>query len=156
MIPMYLSSTVPLVPSSASVLILTVKDGGYAVQLRDDKPEIWYPNHWGLFGGGIDPGETPEQALIRELDEELSFSCIGATLFTTFSFDFSQFGHGVMSRYFYELRTTRLALSAARLGEGRAMAVFDLPDLLERHPVMPYDSFALWMHYSQTRLHKTP
>lgn len=26
---------------------------------------------WGFFGGGIEPGETPEQALVRETKEEL-------------------------------------------------------------------------------------
>jgi 8-oxo-dGTP pyrophosphatase MutT (NUDIX family) len=29
------------------------------------------PNNFGLWGGGIDPGETPEQAVIREAREEL-------------------------------------------------------------------------------------
>lgn len=28
---------------------------------------------WGFFGGGIEAGETPEQALVREIDEELAF-----------------------------------------------------------------------------------
>lgn len=26
---------------------------------------------WGFFGGGIEPGETPEQAVVRETKEEL-------------------------------------------------------------------------------------
>ncbi len=29
------------------------------LQLRDHKPDIFYPNHWGLFGGTVDHGETP-------------------------------------------------------------------------------------------------
>jgi len=28
---------------------------------------------WGYFGGGIENGETPEQAVIRETKEELDF-----------------------------------------------------------------------------------
>lgn len=28
---------------------------------------------WGFFGGGIEPGETPEQTLVREIKEELVF-----------------------------------------------------------------------------------
>lgn len=40
-------------------------------QLRDNKPNISHPNHWGLFGGTIDVGETPDKAIKREIEEEL-------------------------------------------------------------------------------------
>ena len=40
-------------------------------QLRDNNPAIEYPNHWGLFGGGIEPDESPTEAMLRELKEEL-------------------------------------------------------------------------------------
>jgi len=41
------------------------------IYLRDDKPEISFPNHWDLFGGHVEANETPEEALVRELKEEL-------------------------------------------------------------------------------------
>ena len=31
----------------------------------------WYPDCWDLVGGHIEPGESPEQAVIRECGEEL-------------------------------------------------------------------------------------
>ncbi|NJN24149.1 MAG: NUDIX domain-containing protein, partial [Acaryochloridaceae cyanobacterium RL_2_7] len=43
------------------------------MQLRDPIPTIVYPGHWGLFGGHLDPGETPEEALKRELLEEIQY-----------------------------------------------------------------------------------
>ena len=49
------------------------KDQKYLLQLRDDNPAISSPNTWGFFGGGVDDGETHEEALIRELNEELNW-----------------------------------------------------------------------------------
>lgn len=31
----------------------------------------WLPDAWDLFGGHVEPGETPDAALLRELAEEL-------------------------------------------------------------------------------------
>lgn len=46
----------------------------FLLQLRDDIPGIIYPGHWGLFGGHIELGETPDIAVKRELREEIGYS----------------------------------------------------------------------------------
>lgn len=51
--------------------LLFDRDGRLLIYLRDDKPTIPFPNHWDLFGGHVEAGETPEQALCRELQEEI-------------------------------------------------------------------------------------
>ena len=43
----------------------------YLMQLRDSKPDIIYPEHWGFFAGHWKNNETAEDAMIRELIEEL-------------------------------------------------------------------------------------
>ena len=54
-----------------SVILLVNAQGELAFQLRDDRPEVPYPNQWGLFGGWQLPDESPEQAIMREIKEEL-------------------------------------------------------------------------------------
>jgi 8-oxo-dGTP diphosphatase len=52
-------------------LAMLQRDGRWLMQLRDEIPSIVAPGCWGLFGGHLDPGETPEQGLRRELLEEI-------------------------------------------------------------------------------------
>jgi len=41
------------------------------IYLRDDKAEIPFPNYWDFLGGHLEAGETPEEALVREVKEEI-------------------------------------------------------------------------------------
>ena len=52
-------------------ILLFDRDHRLIIYLRDDKPEIPFPNHWDLIGGHVEEGETPEQALGRETQEEI-------------------------------------------------------------------------------------
>lgn len=54
-----------------SVLLINAR-GEVLLQLRDDKPGLPYANTWTLFGGSVEPGETPTAAIHRELHEELA------------------------------------------------------------------------------------
>lgn len=51
------------------------------LHLRDDKPDIPYPNMWGLPGGHIDGIETPEECMLREIKEELGLVSSDIALF---------------------------------------------------------------------------
>jgi 8-oxo-dGTP diphosphatase len=57
-------------PESANIIIINEKDH-ILLYLRDDKPNISCPNMWALPGGYIEPGETPQQCIFREMVEEL-------------------------------------------------------------------------------------
>ncbi len=55
-------------------LAMLQRDGRWLLQLRDDIDSIIYPGHWGLFGGHVEPGESPADAVQRELMEEISWA----------------------------------------------------------------------------------
>ncbi len=42
--------------------------------LRDDKPDIHWPNLWDFPGGGREGDETPEETLFREIHEEVGLT----------------------------------------------------------------------------------
>ena len=56
---------------NVATAILIDPDGNLLAYLRDDKKGIPFPNHWDLFGGHVEEGETPVAALRREIQEEL-------------------------------------------------------------------------------------
>jgi len=53
------------------VSAIVVADRRVLLLLRDDNPEIRDPNCWQLPGGGVEENETPDEAIKRELQEEI-------------------------------------------------------------------------------------
>jgi 8-oxo-dGTP pyrophosphatase MutT (NUDIX family) len=130
----------------AAAAIIVLDDGRYLMQLRDDKPGIFYPDHWGLFGGAIDQGEDGEQALRRELREELDHEADKVSYFTRMDFAFESLGAKSSVRLFYVVEMVSSDLSRLKLGEGRQMSALSPDEILLEKRVVPYDSFAIWMH----------
>jgi 8-oxo-dGTP pyrophosphatase MutT (NUDIX family) len=135
-----------LIPAHAAVALIILEDGRYLVQLRDQMPGIFYPGHWGLFGGAMEPGETPETAVTRELEEELGLSASGIEHVTDFSFTFGRFG--TITRHFFQVPVLLSTLKSLILLEGSEMRAFSATEILNLPRVVPYDSFAIWLHAS--------
>jgi 8-oxo-dGTP pyrophosphatase MutT (NUDIX family) len=53
----------------------------FLLQLRDDIPTIAWPGHWAFFGGHLEPGEDPDTAVYRELQEEIGYDAPQLELF---------------------------------------------------------------------------
>lgn len=146
-----IGSKEPLRPADAVAALLVLDDGRYVMQLRDALPNIFYPDHWGCFGGAVAAGEAPLAALERELEEELEYTPGAAAEFTRFDFDFSRVGQPKVYRIFFEIHVPEAAFRRFVLHEGAACEAIAGRDLLTRRKVTPYDAFAIWMHLSRRR-----
>lgn len=82
-----MSDTLPTVLVVAAALIDT--DGRVLIAQRPEGKAL--AGLWEFPGGKIEPGERPEQALIRELREELgievSAACLAPFVFTSHAYD---------------------------------------------------------------------
>ncbi len=136
----------------AVAAIIVVDGSDYLLQLRDPLPHIWYPDHWGTFGGAVEPGEDEAAALKRELFEELAFDVTDAARFSTIEFDVPGAGLGKFYRSYWEIHVTRAHAETFVLGEGAEKRVFAPRDVFALPRVTPYDAFALFLHHSKARL----
>jgi 8-oxo-dGTP pyrophosphatase MutT (NUDIX family) len=102
-------------------LAMLEQEGRWLLQLRDDLAGIVAPGTWGLFGGHLDPGESPEQALRRELQEEISW-CSGDLHFW--------FSHSSPQRIAHFFRSgLPVPLEALQLLEGQDMVLAGFEEL---------------------------
>jgi 8-oxo-dGTP diphosphatase len=68
-------------PAGSQMIVggLLVRDGTLLLGKRSPQ-RILAPNVWDVFGGHVEPGESAEAALVRELDEELGIRAMHVTL----------------------------------------------------------------------------
>jgi len=67
-----------------AAVLLFDKNNKLLIYLRDDKPDISFQNHWDLFGGIMEECETPEQTLVREVQEEIGITLTEFHFFKTY------------------------------------------------------------------------
>ena len=96
--------------------------GEVLLQLRDNKPTIAYPNCWGTFGGQIEEGELPEQAIVREIREELAYRPKRLENYGVFPCD----GYDI---YMFRCTDTELHIKTLHVHEGQRAGFFSCADL---------------------------
>ena len=115
----------------AKVFVKNEKSGKYLFQLKDDKPDISNPNCYGLLGGNIEEGESPLEALRRELKEECTVEV----------FDVEELGNKILkgvlrgevceNRFYTFLAKTRDDINEVALYEGQKLEYFTIEEALQ-------------------------
>lgn len=129
-----------------AVAILVTETQRYLMKRRDDVPWIAFPDQWSFFGGGIEGSESPEQALCRELREELGWQP------ETFEFFLQTrlllpFPDPVLEDItFYAVPIGDAAIPRLRLMEGAEMRLFHAEELAALPNVIPQDLAVVLMH----------
>ena len=134
---------------NAVAAIIKYKDK-YLFQLRDKKKNIFFPEYWGLFGGAIDKNETKINALIREIEEELSITLKKSQLeyITTITFHHK---NKKINRYFYFAEINDIEKKTIKLNEGKKYEFFKQQKIFLKK-IAPYDSFGFWLFLNKKNL----
>ena len=115
------------VPVDVAVGVLIDADGRFLLTSRPEGKV--YAGYWEFPGGKVEPGETVEQALRRELHEELGIT-IGAA--QAWQVEMVDYPHALVRLHFCQLRAWRGELL---MREGQAFAWESLP--VGVSPVLP-------------------
>jgi 8-oxo-dGTP diphosphatase len=113
--------------TEVAVGILIREDDALLLSTRPEgKP---YAGYWEFPGGKIETGETVEEALRRELHEELGITIAGAEVWKTTEHDYP---HALVRLHWCKVRVWR---GEFEMREGQAMRWQQLP--LDVTPVLP-------------------
>ena len=111
----------------AVICLIHIDYSSFLFQLRDEKPDIPFPGHYGAFGGSVEGKETPKVACVRELQEELGF--VPAEL--KFFRDYVVPDCKINLHVFYSGLT--VPISDLCLAEGMDMGLFNKTEILSRY-----------------------
>ncbi|HYB09219.1 MAG TPA: NUDIX domain-containing protein [Alphaproteobacteria bacterium] len=148
--------TAERITGQGAAAILTTEDGRYLMQLRDRIEGIWFPGFWGLFGGAVDAGESPESTLRRELKEELELAPTEIRYYSQIVFDLQD--AGCRRRFFFEVPIHTSELQHLTLHEGQEMRLFSVSELFSEGTtdrLVPYDAFGILLHLNRRLVHES-
>ena len=114
-------------------------DNKYLLQLRDDKPNIYFPNYWGLFGGATEANEEPIDAVRREILEEISLEIKNGSIFLTLTIE-TKFFENIRKRIFFKCNID--SASSIVLNEGQSFKFYEFNEI-QSLKIVPFDFSAI-------------
>ena len=116
------------------------------MQLRDDKPGLPLRNHWAFFGGEVDPGEAPQDAILREVEEELTFRPNNCCWFHEAVYILPLHGRNVVRKAYYLIEIKPEEVDSMVLCEGADLKLMTVSEILTLKRVAPWDLSVALLH----------
>lgn len=113
------------------------------MQKRDVKSSIYFPGLWGLFGGACEQLENPNDAIYRELSEELGVNFSKFEYFFKMEISSKDLGVATRERFFYKVAINEYQISSINLTEGESWKFFTADDSLKINTITPFDLAAI-------------
>ncbi|HEY7268292.1 MAG TPA: NUDIX domain-containing protein [Dehalococcoidia bacterium] len=110
-------------------MVILHREGRVLMQLRGGDPGVYAGGMWGIFGGRMEPSESPERTAVREIEEELGIALDGTLALVVHRIDDGR------ERFIYAAPLTA-PLETVKLAEGDGMALLS-PQQIESYPVVP-------------------
>ena len=108
------------------------------MHLRDNKEDIFFPGHWGLFGGGVEECEQPIDAFHRALKEELGLEIAESRLLTRFELDLVPMELKLIYYEFFEVSLPAATVATLDLCEGVVFKAFSRAQVMTLQLLAPY------------------
>ena len=126
--------------------VIYTTEGRYLMQLRDDKPGLPLRNHWAFFGGEVDPGEAPQDAILREVEEELTFRPNNCSWFHEAVYILPLHGRNVVRKAYYLIEIKPEEVDSMVLCEGADLKLMTVSEILTLNRVAPWDLSVTLLH----------
>lgn len=141
-----------LSPCNAVCVIIFFKKK-FLLQKRDNKKDIFFPDHLGLFGGAVNKFESNINAIQREVKEELNLLVCKRRFkyFNNIALDLRKIGHKKYIRTIYTLELRKGEIPRIKLLEGKYLLWTKFFDTITKLILVPYDAFALWLFLFSTK-----
>lgn len=109
------------------MLLVRTSGGRLLMHLRDDKEGVLHPGCWAGFGGSVENGKSPEEALVREVLEETGLQLRKASFLAEVVDERAEGGGGDRVRIY----VTDMAIGPEdiELTEGAGVGVFSIDEL---------------------------
>jgi 8-oxo-dGTP diphosphatase len=108
--------------------ILYNAHGQILIQQRDAKPGLLFPLHWTTLGGRVEDGEHPDDAIRRELLEEIELEP-QVRFWRIFEHAYEVDGEQITVEQHVYVGEINLPVSDIVLNEGQALGYFEADDI---------------------------